>query len=118
MISKKKIGFICILLLQLINSVEAQTVIPFYSGCIPGENTHEDKEYNENGIYFAVSKPDLTIYLPQNENRDRTAVLVCSTGFTIKSAINFLTGNKVEVDRDTKGYCELKAGSYLIEFIK
>ncbi len=61
-------------------SVEAQTVIPLYQNSIPGEVAHENKEYDQNGILHAVSKPDLTIYLPQDENKNRTAIVICPGG--------------------------------------
>ncbi|MGQ8338760.1 alpha/beta hydrolase [Sunxiuqinia sp. A32] len=102
MTSMKKIGFTCLLLLQLIISVEAQTVIPLYCGCIPGEKPHEDKEYSENGIYFAVSKPDLTIYLPQNESRDRTAVLICPGG-GYQAVCASYEGHKIAREMNKKG---------------
>ncbi|WP_394706720.1 family 78 glycoside hydrolase catalytic domain [uncultured Draconibacterium sp.] len=55
-----------------------------------------------------------TVTLPANSSAD----LHIPSGYTFKNAINVLTGNKVDIDRNTNGFCKLKAGSYLIEFIK
>lgn len=76
----KKTELIFILVLLLFYSGKAQNVIPLYNGSIPGEKAYDNKEYKENGLYYAVSKPDLTIYLPQDENKERTAVIICPGG--------------------------------------
>lgn len=58
----------------------AQEVIPLYNGAIPNEITAENEEHVKDGIYFAVSKPELTIYLPQNTATGRTAIVICPGG--------------------------------------
>ncbi len=73
-------GFLFTFLLLFGIEVGAQKTIPLYESSIPGEKTHTDKECNENGIYFAVSIPNLTIYLPQNESGNGTAVIICPGG--------------------------------------
>lgn len=68
------------LFLSLCLASLAQQVIPLYEGTIPGEIPAKNEESEKNGIYFAVSKPDLTIYLPENQNSGRTAVVICPGG--------------------------------------
>jgi acetyl esterase/lipase len=57
-----------------------QQVIPLYDGPIPGEIQAKNKEMINNGIYSNVSKPELTIYLPENSDSNRTAVIICPGG--------------------------------------
>ena len=76
----KIVGLLFAFVMLFFISVGAQSVIPLYERFIPGEKDYENKERNENGIYFEVSKPDLTIYLPQDECKDRTAVVICPGG--------------------------------------
>lgn len=76
----KTLGLLFSFIFLFFLAAEAQNAIPLYDGAIPGEKEHENKEYDENGIYFAVSKPDLTIYLPQNQNKEKTAVVICPGG--------------------------------------
>ncbi|MFV0265903.1 MAG: alpha/beta hydrolase [Draconibacterium sp.] len=76
----KIIGILFYLLFVLNFCAGAQAVIPLYEGAIPGEKQHENKEHDDNGIYSFVSKPDLTIYLPEVENKVKTAVVICPGG--------------------------------------
>ncbi len=76
----KILVLISTLLLYLCFFSGAQNIVPLYNDSIPGEKQHEDKEYDENGIYFAVSEPTLTIYLPQNRSEIKAAVVICPGG--------------------------------------
>ena len=96
------LGFLFILLGTYCFSAQAQNVIPLYEGAIPGEKPYENKEYNENGIYFAVSKPDLTIYLPQDENKEKTAVVICPGGGYHAVCASY-EGHKVAKEMNKKG---------------
>jgi hypothetical protein len=60
----KRIFLIVSFFLSLCLTSLAQQVIPLYEGTIPGEIPAKNEESEKNGIYLAVSKPDLTIYLP------------------------------------------------------
>jgi len=96
------LGFLFVLFGALSFSVEAQNVILLYEGAIPGEKAYENKEYNENGIYFAVSKPDLTIYLPQDENKEKTAVVICPGGGYHAVCASY-EGHKIAKEMNKKG---------------
>ena len=74
----KTLGLLFMLLFCF--SAGAQTVIPLYKGAIPGEIAHEDEEFDKNGILHAVSKPNITVYLPQDDNKNRTAIVICPGG--------------------------------------
>lgn len=76
----KIIGILFYLLFLLSFCAGAQTVIPLYEGAIPGEKQHENKEHDDNGIYSFVSKPDLTIYLPEVDSKVKTVVVICPGG--------------------------------------
>ena len=76
----KALSLICIVSLVLNVSLKAQQVIPLYNGTIPGEIFAENQEINTNGIYQKVSKPDLTIYIPENTDTGRTAIVICPGG--------------------------------------
>ena len=76
----KRIFLIVSLYLSVCLTSLAQQVIPLYEGNIPGEIPAKNEELVKNGIYFAVSKPDLTIYLPEVQSSGRTAVIICPGG--------------------------------------
>lgn len=98
----KIIGFLFYLLFLLSFCAGAQTVIPLYEGAIPGEKQHENKEYDDNGIYSFVSKPDLTIYLPQDENKVKTAVVICPGGGYHVVCASY-EGHKIAKEMNKKG---------------
>jgi len=58
----------------------AQQVIPLYDGPIPGEIPAENTEVDKNGILSNVSKPELTVYIPENNDTGRTAIVICPGG--------------------------------------
>ena len=76
----KRIFLIVSLYLSVCLTSLAQQVIPLYEGNIPGEIPAKNEELVKNGIYFAVSKPDLSIYLPEDQSSGRTAVIICPGG--------------------------------------
>jgi len=118
----KKLELVFTLVLLLFFSAGAQKVIPLYDVSIPGEKAYENKEYDENGIYFVVSKPDLTIYLPQDENKEKTAIVICPGGGYHAVCASY-EGHKIAREMNKKGvaafvlkyrlpsdnYCEDKA---------
>lgn len=76
----KALSLICFVLLLFNVSLKAQQVIPLYEGAIPEEISSENQEINNNGIYQKVSKPDLTLYIPENADTGRTAIVICPGG--------------------------------------
>ncbi|MCG6188459.1 alpha/beta hydrolase [Maribellus maritimus] len=58
----------------------AQQVIPLYDGAIPGEIPAENTEVDNNGIFSKISKPELTIYIPENSDTGKTAIIICPGG--------------------------------------
>jgi len=58
----------------------AQEKINLYFGEIPNSVKAENKEYVENSVIFAVSQPELSIYLPKDKNDGKTAVIICPGG--------------------------------------
>ncbi len=58
----------------------AQQVIPLYDGPIPGEIPAENTEIDNNGILSNVSKPELTVYIPENNDNARPAIVICPGG--------------------------------------
>lgn len=79
---------VLILLLAVFNlSCKAQQVITLYSGAAPGSLPVEDIETGSNSKggnnrFFVtnVTKPTLTVYLPQKPNALKTAVIICPGG--------------------------------------
>ncbi|MGQ8336253.1 hypothetical protein ACUNWD_06845 [Sunxiuqinia sp. A32] len=98
----KIFGLLFFFVLLLFFSAGAQKVIPLYERSIPGEKEYENKEYDENGIFFAVSKPDLTIYLPQDENNGKTAVVICPGG-GYQAVCASYEGHKIAKQMNKKG---------------
>src|SRR5215467_14060268 len=71
------------------SAAAAQQVVPLYPGNVPNskpcdEKDHEfiDTSWNKNGLLIVdhISKPTLTIYLPEKEKRSGTAVIICPGG--------------------------------------
>lgn len=61
----------------------AQKVMPLYNGEIPNSNHCEDKEItapNGRNVVRRVTKPTLTVFLPEKQNPSRLAVIVCPGG--------------------------------------
>ncbi|QGY42773.1 prolyl oligopeptidase family serine peptidase [Maribellus comscasis] len=70
-----------ILFVQLVCSKGfSQHVIPLYDGQIPGEIQAENTEVNKNGIFSNISKPELTIYIPEKSDPGKTAIVICPGG--------------------------------------
>ncbi len=66
-------------------SLKAQTVMPLYPGPIPNSRPAPDEEtsqYADDGILSIskVSRPELTVYLPQKEKAVHLAIVVCPGG--------------------------------------
>lgn len=66
-------------------SLKAQTVLPLYDGKIPNSRPHENEEYSEankivDSLAFKVSEPTLKVFIPDNEQKNRTAVIICPGG--------------------------------------
>lgn len=78
--------FLNILILTMMSNFGyAQTVVPLYNGPIPGEKKTEDREIsdttdNNRLIIRNVSKPTLSIFLPEDSRKNGTAVLICPGG--------------------------------------
>lgn len=78
----------CLLLSLLIFSclmVGAQETIPLYKENIPNSKPSPDQEYNDTtqeGIVVVnkVSRPTLTVFLPEKEKANGTAVIICPGG--------------------------------------
>ena len=66
------------------NMVIAQTVMPLYKDSIPNSKPGKDEEYIEypNGITIIhkISRPTLTVFLPEKKAANGTAVVICPGG--------------------------------------
>jgi acetyl esterase/lipase len=63
----------------------AQEIIPLYTGDIPNSKPSPDREYNDTtqeGIVVVnkVSRPTLTVFLPEKGKANGTAVIICPGG--------------------------------------
>ncbi len=66
-------------------NVAAQKIINLYPGAIPNSKNHELKEITEENegrilVFKQVSKPTLTVYLPNEKKSTGTAVIICPGG--------------------------------------
>jgi acetyl esterase/lipase len=75
------------LTISLINMTQAQQVLPLYGdGPIPNSRPGKDEEKSEAGKepghtnLYLVSRPTLTVFLPQKEKANGTAIIVCPGG--------------------------------------
>ncbi len=69
----------------LVLNLNAQEIIPLYSGAIPNSKPYQMKEIEMmvDGQFYGyekTSKPTLTIYLPDKEIATRSAVIICPGG--------------------------------------
>jgi acetyl esterase/lipase len=62
------------------NLVRAQTEISLYSGKIPLAKETADEETTVNGVVRNVSKPTLSLYLPEKSKANGVAVIICPGG--------------------------------------
>ncbi|MDI9869716.1 alpha/beta hydrolase [Flectobacillus roseus] len=62
----------------LVNSAQAQQIIPLYDGAVPNARTTSKKEINENGMYRDVVTPTLEYIKPEKPNG--TAIIVIAGG--------------------------------------
>ena len=67
------------------NNLQAQTVLPLYTGDIPNSQPGPDEEKTEtsaDGIkrISKISRPTLTIFLPEEQQANGTAVIICPGG--------------------------------------
>lgn len=62
----------------LVNSSQAQQIIPLYDGTVPNAKATSKKEINENGVYRDVLSPTLEYIKPEKPNG--TAVIVIAGG--------------------------------------
>ncbi|QRR02736.1 alpha/beta hydrolase [Dyadobacter sandarakinus] len=58
----------------------AQQAIALYPGAIPNSIAADNQETNKDQIARNVSRPTLTVFLPEKPNATRTAVIVCPGG--------------------------------------
>ena len=76
---KKYLTFL--LLLLVFNCVFAQQTIPLYPGKIPNALTTVNEEFTpDQNVYFKITQPSLSIYLPKPELANGTAVIICPGG--------------------------------------
>jgi acetyl esterase/lipase len=66
-------------------SIVAQQQIPLYEGPVPNSRPHEDREEQKpnvqvDSLAYKVSKPTLTIFLPEKEKANGAAVIICPGG--------------------------------------
>jgi hypothetical protein len=54
----------------LVNSAQAQQIIPLYDGAVPNARATSKKEINENGMYRDVVTPYTRIYQTRKTQRD------------------------------------------------
>jgi acetyl esterase/lipase len=79
----KQSAFIILLIVSL--NLQAQLVIPLYSGSIPNSKPYAMKEITmeNNGQllgYRNIAQPHLAVYLPKSENNSGAAVIICPGG--------------------------------------
>jgi acetyl esterase/lipase len=81
-LNRMKNIFIVLLSFLLFSAATAQTTIPLYGGLIPGSKNSPDKEsWNaDSSLVFNVSKPTLTVFLPEKGKENGTAVIICPGG--------------------------------------
>lgn len=83
---KLKLTLSAFLILLLVNSSFAQTVIPLYNGAIPGAKNNPNyvqKQHtgDDGKLYISfVSKPTLTVFAPAKEKANGAAVLILPGG--------------------------------------
>jgi acetyl esterase/lipase/lysophospholipase L1-like esterase len=83
---------IAFLLCVLVNSTNAQEVISLYDGNAPGNLSVEDRESfnrpaNGRPSVVNVTKPTITVFLPQHPNASRAAVVICPGGGYLRLTI-------------------------------
>lgn len=62
------------------HSTHAQKELPLYSGAIPNSIQTADSMIIKNGVVSKVSRPSLTLYLPDKEKANGSAVIICPGG--------------------------------------
>lgn len=77
---KKVAGILTGLLILSAHLVFAQEEIALYRGTIPNAKQVADAEINKDGIASKVSRPSLTIFLPDKEKANGAAVIICPGG--------------------------------------
>jgi len=98
----KIFGFILLLFMLWGGFTRAQNMIPLYEGHIPGSKDCLDKEYSKNGDYYNVSKPNLSIYLPKDQNKEKTSVIICPGG-GYEAVCATREGHKIALEMNKKG---------------
>jgi acetyl esterase/lipase len=73
-----------------------------YEGAIPGEIPSENKEYVKGSFTFYVSRPELTVYLPENQAKARSAILICPGG-GYSGVCTGYEGKEIALDMNQKG---------------
>lgn len=58
----------------------SQEKIKLYSNEIPNSVEAENKEYVNGSVAFSVSKPELSLFLPEKKKKGKTAVIICPGG--------------------------------------
>jgi acetyl esterase/lipase len=73
---------ITFLMILFSGAVSAQQIIPLYPGDIPNSIPGKDEEYvNETGSsVYKVSRPTLSLFLPEKTNSKTAAVIICPGG--------------------------------------
>jgi len=75
----KAVAFLFYFLCLTTNAI-AQAEIPLYPAQIPNSIDVPDQETNQDQIIRNVSKPTLTVYLPEPEKANGTSVIICPGG--------------------------------------
>lgn len=81
----KKATVFSLLVICFMQNIHAQQTIPLYTGNIPNSKLYATKEWwepQDNGdtIVHYISKPTLTIFLPERSKANGTAVIICPGG--------------------------------------
>lgn len=64
----KKISFLFFIAITISSYIQAQKIIPLYSGKAPGSETWDWKEQNLGGYLKDITEPTLTAFVPANPN--------------------------------------------------
>ncbi|HCL83082.1 MAG TPA: alpha/beta hydrolase [Chitinophagaceae bacterium] len=96
-------------------NMNAQTVIPLYTGEIPNSRSHPNEEistYNPDGVWIVskVSQPSLTIFLPPAEKATGTAIIICPGGGYTNLAMGY------EGDDVARRYNESGIAAFVLKY--
>lgn len=95
--------YLTVILLFIFNQTFAQQTIPLYPGGIPNAKQVVNEEFTpDQNVYFKISQPSLSIYLPRPELANGTAVIICPGG-SYSGVWMKIQGSDVAKEMNAKG---------------